>query len=100
MDPTDSTLIQSRVLQLQLSCLQIPPVYFKPGSTMRDREDSSMPEKTLRKGNETKHPWLLSLSVCLACVNVYLCVPTCAGRMAFHSSLNMVKKSRTSSQLR
>ena len=34
MDPTDSTLIQSRVLQLRLSCLQIPAVYLKPSSTM------------------------------------------------------------------
>lgn len=70
MDPTDSTLIQSRVLQLQLSCLQIPPSILNPCSTMTDRKDSSMPEKTLRKRKETKHPG----SLCLACVNVYMCV--------------------------
>lgn len=75
MDPTDSTLIQSRVLQLQLSCLQIPPVYFKPCSTMTDREDSSMPEKTLRKRKETKHRRLSLSSMC----KMYLCVHVCAG---------------------
>lgn len=66
MGPTDSTLIQSRVLQLQLSCLQIPPVYLKPRSTMTSREDSSMPEKTLRKRKATKHPYGLCVSsMCL-----------------------------------
>lgn len=49
---------------------------------MTDHEDSSMPEKTLRKRKETKH---LSLPLCLVCVNVYLCVHVCVGTMPQHA---------------
>ena len=45
---------------------------------MTDREDSSMPEKTLRKRKETKHP---SLSLSSMCKYVYVCVHVCAGTM-------------------
>lgn len=52
MDPTDSTLIQSRVAV----AAKLPSntrIYFKPCSTMRDQEEPNMPVKTLRKRKET-----------------------------------------------
>ena len=83
-DPTDSTLIQSRVLQLQLSCLQIPLAYFKPSPTMTDQEGSGMPEKTLRKRKETKHPHLPLSSVCKC---VFVCVMYVQGTRLFTASV-------------
>lgn len=45
---------------------------------MTDREDSSMPEKTLRKRKETKHPGLSRSRMCK-------CVSVCAGYMPLRS---------------
>lgn len=50
MDPTDSTLIQSRVAAKLPSNTRI---YFKTCSTMIDQEEPNMPVKTLRKRKET-----------------------------------------------
>lgn len=81
MDPTDSTLIQSRVLQLQLSCFQIPTVYLKPSSTMTAWRRLHYAWKNITQKERNQTP---PASLRLACVNVYLCAQ-CAMCMPLQS---------------
>lgn len=69
MDSTDSTLIQSRVLQLQLSCLQIPLSILNPVQQWQTEKTPVCLKKHYAKG---KKPNTLP-SLWLACVNVCIC---------------------------
>lgn len=69
MDPTDSPLIQSRVLQLQLSCLQIPLSILNTAQQWQSAEDASMSEKKKKKhyakGKKPTNPGLQRTSLCV-----------------------------------